>query len=170
MVSVDLRASNKVLKGFGVDAEHNDGSDDGSFGQFYNIHSAFTPSKVLALNLYFTNKYYVQLYKYTQQEVMPQILWVCSTPCTSKISLNLLTQKLLIEHWWNWCLWSISSIFYEELLRQSFCPTKLQSQTVTREKLHKALSVKNGLSKMLMKLTPAELKFSLPSSMLLFTS
>jgi len=34
---------------------------------------------------------------------------------------------------------SISSTFYEQLLRQYFCARKLQSQTVTREKLCKTL-------------------------------
>jgi len=41
-----------------------------------------------------------------------------------------------------------------QLLRQYSCAKKLQSKTVTREKLHKTLSYKKGESKMLMKLTP----------------
>jgi len=50
---------------------------------------------------------------------------------------------------------SISSTFYEQLLRQYSCAKKLQSQTVTREKLHKILSFKEAARKMLVKLTPA---------------
>jgi len=49
---------------------------------------------------------------------------------------------------------SISSTFYEQLMRQYFCAKKLQSPTVIREKQRKALLYKKGLSKMLMKLTP----------------
>ncbi len=48
---------------------------------------------------------------------------------------------------------SISSTYYEELLGQNSSAKKLQSQTVTREKLRKRLSYEKGLSKMLMKLT-----------------
>jgi hypothetical protein len=48
---------------------------------------------------------------------------------------------------------SISSTFYELLLRHYFCAKKLQSQTVIREKLHKALLYEKGSSKMFMKLT-----------------
>jgi len=48
---------------------------------------------------------------------------------------------------------SISSTFYAHLLRQYFCANILQSQNVTREKLHKALLYKKFVSKMLMKLT-----------------
>jgi len=40
------------------------------------------------------------------------------------------------------------------LLRQYSFTEKLQSHTVIREKLHKALLYEKGLSKMLMKLTP----------------
>jgi hypothetical protein len=43
---------------------------------------------------------------------------------------------------------SISSTFYEQLLRQYSCAKKLQSQTVTREKLLcKTLSYKKALIK-----------------------
>jgi hypothetical protein len=49
---------------------------------------------------------------------------------------------------------SISSTFYEQLLRQYFCARKLQSQTVTREKLCKTLLYEKDKLKMLMKLTP----------------
>ncbi len=38
------------------------------------------------------------------------------------------------------CLVSISSTFYEQLLCPHFCTKKLQSKTVTREKLCEALS------------------------------
>ncbi len=48
---------------------------------------------------------------------------------------------------------SISSTFYEQLLCQYSCAKKVQSQTVIREKVLKALSNEKGLHKMLMKLT-----------------
>jgi hypothetical protein len=51
-------------------------------------------------------------------------------------------------------LWSISPTFYGELLHQYFFAKKLQSQTVIREKLHKALSYEKFVLKMLIKLTP----------------
>jgi len=44
-------------------------------------------------------------------------------------------------------------ILFRTLLHQYFCAKKLQSQTVIREKLHKALKFQKGTSKMLMKLT-----------------
>jgi hypothetical protein len=50
-------------------------------------------------------------------------------------------------------LWSISSTFYEQLLRKNFCAQKLHSQNVTREKLLKRLSYKRGAHKTLVKLT-----------------
>jgi hypothetical protein len=50
--------------------------------------------------------------------------------------------------------WSISSTIYEQLLRQYFFAKKLQSQIVTREKLHKTLLNKKVEHKMLLKLTP----------------
>ncbi len=49
---------------------------------------------------------------------------------------------------------SISSSFYKQLLRQYFCAKKLQSQTMTREKLRKAHLYKKVMCKMLMALTP----------------
>ncbi len=51
-------------------------------------------------------------------------------------------------------LLSISSTFYEQLLRQYSSAKKLQSQIVTREKLRETLSNKKGTLIMLMKLTP----------------
>jgi len=53
---------------------------------------------------------------------------------------------------------------FQQHFLSSFCDnilstTKLQSQTVIREKLHKALSYKKGLSKMLMKLITGTCKF-----------
>jgi len=50
---------------------------------------------------------------------------------------------------------SISSTFYEQLLRQYFCTKKLKSQIVTREKQQKTLVQKID-SKMLKKLTPRD--------------
>jgi len=48
----------------------------------------------------------------------------------------------------------ISTTFYYCHLCQYFCAKKIQSQNVTRDKLHEALSYKKLSSKMLMKLTP----------------
>jgi len=49
---------------------------------------------------------------------------------------------------------SISSTFYEQLLRRRYSFVKFfKSQTVIREKLHTALWYKKGTHKMLMKLT-----------------
>jgi len=50
-------------------------------------------------------------------------------------------------------LLSISPTFYKQLLRRYSCTKKLQSQTVTKEKLHK-----KGARNMLMQLTPGNLK------------
>jgi len=61
----------------------------------------------------------------------------CSIPCASKISVNTLQQNL-----------------HEQLLRRYSSAKKLQSQTIIREKLHKALSYEKRAHKMLMKLTP----------------
>jgi hypothetical protein len=47
---------------------------------------------------------------------------------------------------------SISSTFYTQLLRQYFDAKKLQSQNITREKLHKTLLYEKFACKMLMKL------------------
>jgi hypothetical protein len=52
-------------------------------------------------------------------------------------------------------LMSISSTFYEQLLRQYSFAKIIQSQTVLREKLSKALSYKKGMPKMLIKMTPS---------------
>ena len=38
---------------------------------------------------------------YTQLEVTPNFYAVCSVPYASKFIVNLLTQKLLIQWWWN---------------------------------------------------------------------
>jgi len=56
--------------------------------------------------------------------------------------------------WWNWSQLSISSTFYEQLLHWYSCTKKLQSQTVIREKLSKALCMKKAL-KIFMKLIPS---------------
>jgi len=40
---------------------------------------------------------YVQIYKYSQQEVMLNFYALCFTPYASKTNLNLLMQKLLIK-------------------------------------------------------------------------
>jgi hypothetical protein len=49
---------------------------------------------------------------------------------------------------------SISSTYYEQLLRRYSFNKISQSQSVIREKQHKAFSNKKGLNKMLMILTP----------------
>jgi len=51
-------------------------------------------------------------------------------------------------------LLSISPTSYVQLLRQYSFTKKLQSQTVSREKLNKALSYKKVARKMLVKWTP----------------
>jgi len=50
---------------------------------------------------------------------------------------------------------SISSTFYEQLLRQYFCAKKLRSQNVTREKMCNLLLYKKCVCKMLMKFNTA---------------
>jgi hypothetical protein len=52
--------------------------------------------------------------------------------------------------------WSISSTFFEQLLRQYYFAKKLETQTAIREKLCRTLSYEKGKRKMLMKLTPRE--------------
>ena len=42
-----------------------------------------------------------QLYQDTQLEVRPNFYSVCSALYTSKLSVNLMEQKLLIKRWWN---------------------------------------------------------------------
>jgi hypothetical protein len=54
-------------------------------------------------------------------------------------------------------LWLISTTFYEQLLRQHYFEKELQSRSVFREKLCRALSYGNGARKMLMKLTPKKI-------------
>jgi len=39
-----------------------------------------------------------------------------STPCGSKISINLLVQKLFIESWWNWHQGSVEEVDTDETL------------------------------------------------------
>jgi len=53
---------------------------------------------------------------------------------------------------------TISSTFYEQLLRRYSFAKKLQSQTVTREKLCESLSYEKVLRKMLVNLTPERTK------------
>ncbi len=54
--------------------------------------------KCCGTQLLFHQQYYTQLYQDTKQEVTPNIYVVRrSMPCASKISANLLVQKLLIE-------------------------------------------------------------------------
>jgi len=55
---------------------------------------------------------------------------------------------------------SFINIYNEQLLRPYSCAKKLQSQNVTREKLHKTLFHKKGDWKMLMKLTPRRVERS----------
>jgi len=47
---------------------------------------------------YITPTIYTQLYQYAQLEVTTNFYADCSTLFTSKISLNLLVQKLLVEY------------------------------------------------------------------------
>jgi len=55
---------------------------------------------------------------------------------------------------WNRHLWSISSLFYEQLLHQYSLTKKSSSQTLIREKLCKALLSEKGARKMFVKYTP----------------
>ncbi len=43
-----------------------------------------------------------------------------STLYARKICINILSEKLLVEHWWNWLRVTISSIFYEQLCSDRF--------------------------------------------------
>jgi len=71
-----------------------------------------------------------------------------------------------IDSWFSWNFWlnpttvkspcrggPNSQTFYAQLLLKYFCTRKLQSQNVTREKLHKALLYEKYEHEMLMKLT-----------------
>jgi len=87
------------------------------------------------------------------------MLHTLSTLCAIKIIVYLLLQKLFVKWWSNLLLVSILSTFYKCLFCQYFCAKKLQSQNVTREKLHKALLYKNHVRKMMMKLNSGHLTF-----------
>ena len=58
--------------------------------------------KCYGAQLVFHQKNYAQLYQCTQLEVTPNFNSVCSMPCASKIRVNLLGQKSLIERCWIW--------------------------------------------------------------------
>jgi len=73
---------------------------------------------------------------------------------------NICKKNACVKRWWNW-LWSISSIFYEQLLSQYSFAKKFHSQNVSRKKLRKTLSYKKVSSNMLMKLTPGNRTFEL---------
>jgi len=63
-------------------------------------------------------------------------------------------KKALVKYWWNWLQQSISSTIYDQVLSWYSFAKKSQSQTVIREKLHKALSYKKASTcNMLIKLT-----------------
>ena len=77
----------------------------GSGLNFINMLTiSFYAQKCCGAQLLFHQQNYAQLYQYAQLEVMPNFYKVRFTPCASKISLNLLAQKPLIECWWNWHL------------------------------------------------------------------
>ena len=63
---------------------------------------SFYSQKCFGAQLLFNQQNYAQFYQYTQLEVTPNLYAACSTLCASKISINLLVQKLLIERIWNW--------------------------------------------------------------------
>ena len=81
------------------------------------LHAAF-----MCPNALFHQQYYTQLYQYTQLEVTPNFYTVHSMPCTSKIIVNLLVQKLIVQHWWYWPLGQFHQHF-----TGSFCPNILSS-------------------------------------------
>jgi len=58
----------------------------------------------------------------------------------------------------------MSSTFYDQLMHQYSFAKKIQSQTIIREMLRKALWYENVSSKMLMKLTPGDKKTVCASS------
>jgi hypothetical protein len=68
--------------------------------------------------------------------------------------MDVRTKNAHLKSWWNWAQISISSTFYEQLLRRYSCTKKLQSQTVIREKLCKLLLYKKVVLKMLVKSNP----------------
>ncbi len=71
-----------------------------SVNNFINmLTSSFYACKCSGSQLIFHQQYYAQLYQYTQLEVMPNFNFNFSSMlCTSKININLLAQKLLIDH------------------------------------------------------------------------
>jgi len=79
-----------------------------------------TVKPVLTLPLHSTQSY-AQLLRYS----------ICSTPFPSKISVNLLLQKLSIECWWNWHLGSISSTFYSKLLCEQILKAQKKTHNLT---------------------------------------
>jgi len=72
---------------------------------------SFYSWKCFGVQLLFHQQYYAQLYQCTQLEVTPNFYDVLCTQCTSKISLNLLSKKLLVKCWWNWHQGSCSPTF-----------------------------------------------------------
>ena len=88
-----------------------------------------------------------QLYQYAQLVVTPYFYAVRSTPCTSKISINLLEQKPLIECWWNWHLMIVEETGPKRTGKIcqtnawkifSFVDLKSISTTIFRETIEKA--------------------------------
>jgi len=74
-------------------------------------------SKMLVKLILWIQQNYTQLYQWTHVEVAPKYYALLSTLSARKISVNLLTKKLLIECWWNWHLESSSPILYVQLFR-----------------------------------------------------
>ena len=81
--------------------------------------------------LLFHQQYYNQLFQFTQLEITPNFYAVRSTLWTSKISVNLLAQILLIDLWWNWHLRSISPMLYEQLLLAKIPKPQVETDDLT---------------------------------------
>jgi len=62
-------------------------------------HSFYLCKRSGTTQLIFHQRYFTQLYQYTQQEFISNFHAIHSMPCASKIILNLLAQKLLIKQY-----------------------------------------------------------------------
>jgi hypothetical protein len=70
------------------------------FGAKHKCAGSYSLSSIGAIQFHQQN--YAQLNHYAQLENMLNFYTVSPKLCSSKISINLLAQKLCVKCWWNW--------------------------------------------------------------------
>ncbi len=127
-------------------------------GQFHQPYDAerkcpSSHSSVPVGAVQFHQQNYTQLHHYAQLENTLNLYAVRSTPCASKIGVNLLAQKLCVKCWWDWAqtllkktlFFNVNSfhLIHQKCKNEKVCFSLFQVEIILRKEICHRKTVSN---------------------------